>query len=543
MTRHRFGALALAGLAGAAGAQTSTPIDRDRVDRAQPVAPALEEETGRTPAAAIRVEAGDAAEDAAAPPIRSIAFDGSDVPAIVARAARDFIGLPASRANLRALADAMSRAYARSPVALFTIAIPEQDLSTGDVRVMVAEGHVEAVLLTGEVEGRALELVTAYADRLTRERPASRRVLERYLSLIRDIPGLTTQARLEMGDTPGGVRLVLALDYRRPTLSFSFDNRTTRSVRDGQAQATARGYGLLREGDETQLNAAASVDFDDYRYLGLSHSTPIGRDGTRLSGSIGHLATRPAATGRTGEATSFGLVLTHPLIRAYRRNLSLSLSFDGLDSRDAAFGALIATERTRALRLAAGFSETGERRALGGGLTVSRGLDLFGADVAAATGDATFFKVNGRVSFDQALGRRGALRLRAAGQWADDPLPAIERFSVGGPDFGRAFETAVLGADRGLAGLAELAWRPLRSRRLAGSELYGFADLAAVRLLARPGLARQDFDLASVGAGMRFAWTDRAMLELEYAHVIDRPFAGYAGDWRVSVAWRISLRP
>ena len=130
--------------------------------------------------------------------------------------------------------------------------------------------------------------------------------------------------------------------------------RTTRSVRDGQFQATARGYGLLREGDETQLNAAASVDFDDYIYVGGNHSTPVGREGSRLAGNVGYLRTRSSALGRSGEATSFGMTLTHPLIRGYRRNLVLSLGLDGLDSEDAVFGSLIANEKTRAIRAAAG---------------------------------------------------------------------------------------------------------------------------------------------------------------------------------------------
>lgn len=539
MKPSSLSALALLAWAGMAGAQTSTPIDRDRVDRTQPVAPPPMADAPSTPAGAISIEAG----DEAAAPIRTIAFQGADVPGIVAQAALEFVGQRATRANLQALADAMSRAYGRSQVALFTIAIPEQDLSTGEITVWVGEGHVEAVLLTGEVEGRPLRLVRGYAERLTRERPTSRRTLERYLSLIQDIPGLTVQSRLEMGEGPGSVRLVLALDYRRPTLSASFDNRTTRLVRDGQFQVTARAYGLLREGDETQLAAAASVDFDDYIYVGASHSTPLGDDGLRLTGSVGHLVTRPPATGRRGEATSFGLVFAYPMIRAYRRNLTLSLAFDGLDSQDAAFGSLIATERTRALRAAAGYAQMAERRALSAGLTLSRGLGIFGANVAEAIGDTTFLKVNGRAGFDQALGRRAVLRLRASGQWTRDPLPAIERFAVGGAEFGRAFETAIVSADRGLAGLGEIGWRPIASGRFAASELYGFADIAAVRLLSRPGFAGQDFDLASAGAGVRLAWTDKAMIELEYARTIDRPFAGYASDWRVSVGWRISLRP
>lgn len=539
MIRTSFALLAIAGLGGPLAAQTSTPLDRDRVDRAQPVAPAPALDSIAPPSAAVSVAAGD--ESAA--PIQGIAFEGTEVPAIVAEAAQAFIGQPATRANLQALADAMSRAYGRSQVALFTIAIPDQDLSTGTVRVQVAEGHIETVMLTGEVEGRPLRLVRAYADRLTRERPTSRRRLERYLSLIQDIPGLRVQSSLEMGEGAGGVRLVLALDYRRPTASVSFDNRTTRLVRDGQFNAVARGYGLLREGDETQLNAAASVNFRDQLYVGASHSTPLGFEGTRLAGNVGYLKTRPRGTGRTGEATSFGLTVTHPVIRGYRRNMAASLAFDGLNSEDAAFGSLIATERTRAVRAAVGYAQTGERRAFSGGLTVSQGLDLLGANVPAAIGEAAFFKVNGRATFDQALGRRAALRLRASGQWTRDALPAIERFSVGGIDFGRAFETGILSADRGIAGLGELAFRPIRSGRFAGTELYGFGDIAKVRLQPRPGFTGANFDLASAGAGVRLAYTERAMIELEYTRTLDRPFVGYASDWRLSVGWRISIRP
>lgn len=539
MIRHAIVAALMLGASVVAQAQTSTPLDRSRVDRNQPTGPTAPPERARTPGAALRVEAG----DATAAPIRNIRFEGASVPLVVARAAQAFIGRPANRANLQALAEAMSEAYARSEVALFTIAIPEQDLSAGDLSILVAEGHIESVILTGEVEGRPLRLVRRYADRLTRERPASRRTLERYLSLIADIPGLTVRSELQLGDTPGGVRLILALDHHRPTLAFGFDNRTTRLVRDGQFSAVARGYGLLREGDETRIDGSASVNFSDQLYLGLTHSTPLGYEGTRLALNAGFIQTRPAGTQLRGRARSLALTLTHPLIRSYRRNLTLSLALDGTDSDDAAFGSVIANEQVRAVRAAAGYAQSSPRRVIGAGLTVSRGLDGLGADVPADSGDASFWKVNGRATLDQAVGRRATLRLRASGQWTRDPLPAIERFAVGGPDFGRAFETGLISADRGLAGLAEFAWRPIAGGPLSGSELYGFGDWAAVRLLERPGIAPRNFDLASAGAGVRVAWGDRALVELEYARTVDRPFTGYPSDWRISVGWRLSIRP
>ena len=116
--------LALAGLSAGATAQTSTPIDQGRVDRSPAPTPESQKERLQAPAAATRVDAG----SEAAPPIRNIVFEGTDVPQVVAHAAEAFVGRPASKENLEALAAAMSESYGRSDVALFTIAIPQQDL-------------------------------------------------------------------------------------------------------------------------------------------------------------------------------------------------------------------------------------------------------------------------------------------------------------------------------------------------------------------------------------------------------------------------------
>src|SRR5688572_30009411 len=102
--------LALTGLSAAASAQTSTPIDRDRVDRVP--SPPVESPMDRAsvPSAAVQVDAG----SEAAPAIRNISFEGTDVPLVVARAAEAFVGRPASKPNLEALAAALSEAYGKS---------------------------------------------------------------------------------------------------------------------------------------------------------------------------------------------------------------------------------------------------------------------------------------------------------------------------------------------------------------------------------------------------------------------------------------------
>ena len=155
--------------------------------------------------------------------------------------------------------------------------------------------------------------------------------------------------------------------------------------------------------------------------------------------------------------------------------------------------------------------------------------------------ETTFTKVNGKVTLDQAIGKRLIARLRASGQYSDDRLPAGERFSIGGEEYGRAFETAVITADRGYAGLAELAFKPLKTGKFALTEVYTFIDGARVRLVPRGLFTGATYDLASTGGGIRLAYSEKAAITVEGARSLDDPYPT-SGDWRVSVGWRLSLR-
>ena len=78
--------------------------------------------------------------------IRAIDFVGVKAPERVAKAAQAYLGKPASGDNLKALAEAVSKAYGKSGIALYTVAIPQQDLSNGRVKLLLAEGFVEDIV-------------------------------------------------------------------------------------------------------------------------------------------------------------------------------------------------------------------------------------------------------------------------------------------------------------------------------------------------------------------------------------------------------------
>jgi hemolysin activation/secretion protein len=518
-----------------ASGRTPLIIDNQRTDRAQPIAPARPALAPDNRSGAVDASGGRGADVV----IRGIRFEGSKVPANVAQAASAFVGQRADGATLQRLSQAMSDAYAQSAVALYTILIPDQAFGEDVLRVRVIEGRIEAVPI--KLDGKRSRQLDAYAAKLRAEQPLQRPTLERYISLMRDLPGYALDQQIKPGSSAEAVQLDVAARRRKPQVRFAYDNRATQILGDGQFQATATTFGLLRDGDQTDLIASAAPDFHRYRYLSLSHGTALDAEGTRLTLSGGYLRTNPNKSPLRGDARLGGITLSHPLIRSYQRNLTGSLSLDGLNSDNAAFGTLITSERTRAARLAAAYGQVSPTRSISAGATLSRGLDILGARAESTLSDASFRKANARIGVDQALGKRLIARLRASGQYSGDPLPAAERFAVGGGEYGRGFEIALFSADRGAAALAELAWRPISAKRFAASELYGFVDGATVTFVRRGDFASAQYDLASAGGGARLNYNSRAAVSIEFAHPIERPYFGYRERWQVSVGWTLSL--
>jgi hemolysin activation/secretion protein len=475
--------------------------------------------------------------------IREIRFVGAGVPANVGRAAQRFVGRPASAENLAKLAAAMTRAYNRSSVALFTLVIPEQDLSGGIVTVASAEGHVGSVTLSGERDSGPAPLVAKMASGLTGQRPLPRARFERALGNIADIPGVTVTPSLALGTEQGAVALDLAIDAKKPTVGLGFTTRTSQFVNDGIVEANARGTSLLRSGDETRLTGAAALNLKSLLYIAASHSTPLGAGGTRAEISAAALRTRPAGIAIDGEAWSTGFGVTHPLIRATRRNLVASARLDYLDSKNALFGSTIAAEKTWAASGSLAFRLSEDRTVIGARIGGAKGLDFAGARVDPGVGEVGFLYADGSLEANQAIGKTLVARAAATGRWTRDRLPAAQRFSVGGATFGRAFDDGLVNGDRGYAAFGEVALRPLRSGRFAKSEIYTFADYADVTLLARTTTPRADYHLGSWGGGVRLSYAEYATIGLELADAWKQPVPGFGQDLRVALSWKLSLRP
>lgn len=429
-------------------------------------------------------------------------------------------------ANVRQIPDAIAAAYARSDIALYSIELPGQDFTAGDIRVRVREGAISTVSINGDVEGD-VALIRHYAAVLAAERPLTRSRMERELSLISDIPGLETRVGMSGADASGGVRLGLDLERHPREYEIGLNNRGSESLGETQVSAMVARNALFRMGDQTRLILAADTSFQLYNYAAISHRQPIGHDGAAVTANLGVLRTEPE-DGLRGRAHSAGVSIAYPWIRSYRRNLTVSASLDGLNSDNAELGGIASTEHTRVARFSTAFVDADARRAWVLGATLSTGIDGLGARTDDLYTDIDFTKLSLQASYSATFWRHYLLRLSAAGQATDDALPASERFTLGGASFGRAFPSAWVSGDQGYGLAAEFTWRVQRGWL---SDVYGFVDGGEVSTADRL-FAGYDLDLASAGFGTRLRLGEDTRLDLEAAFPVDDAFVNAEEDWR-----------
>ncbi|WP_321488694.1 ShlB/FhaC/HecB family hemolysin secretion/activation protein [uncultured Hyphomonas sp.] len=480
---------------------------------------------------------------AEAPPIAGIQFKGADVPANVAAASQKFLGRPADTPTLTELAAAMSAAYKKSSVALFTLAIPSQDLSDGVVDVYIAEGRIAEILVLEDGEVVERPLLRGFLEPVLEETPASRAAFERGIVLARKTEGVTVSPRLKtVPSMPGAAVIVLDTEKKKNGIAAGFDSRESRLIESGRVSLSGFAFGTFRPGDALRGRFSATPDLEQSRSANVQYSTPIGTDGLTLSVAGVYQETRPSSVDIKGDASILSASLAYPVVLDFKKELTLNATVDRLESTNTALGSVIANERISAARLGAKAGWTGTKQSVAANILYSRGLDFGGARSSVPGGETGFNKLTGTGQFVQVLGKSLFLRMKAKGQWTEDVLPANERLLIGGTEFGRGFDNGLVGFDKGYAASIEPAWRPLKDGPFKRSEIYVFADHADGDVTG-PGGRPIDLDLSSAGAGVRIGYKDYAMVGVEVAEPVNQPVPGLSDDSIVTLSWSIKYQP
>lgn len=435
------------------------------------------------------------------------------------------------------------------------VEIPEQRIADGNIRFDVLMAKLVAIHVRGDA-GRSERTVARHLERLTRQEVFNRFEAERYLLFASDLPGLDVRLRLRSAQAAPGEVVGEVTVTRDPGLvEANVQNRGARALGRWGGLVRAELYGLTGLGDRTSLALFSTAETSEQQTLQVGHEMRLGAEGLTLSGDFTYSWARPTLPGPNLHVRATTLLATaaarYPFVRRQSASVWGGLGLDLIDQDVSVAGLPLTHDRLRVgfARLdfqAADRRSFGERALyngaeplwrFGGSVELRRGFSGQGCGAAFArcvgpglvppsrlegNPEAILLRFEGGAEYRPMPKLAFALGLRA--QVTSQPLLAFEEYAAGNYTIGRGYDPGTLLGDRGIGVSAELRYGSLlRARGQAFAfQPFAFFDSAWVsnedRLFA-PGGPNH---LASLGAGLRAAWQDRARLEAMIAIPLNR---------------------
>jgi len=355
---------------------------------------------------------------------------------------------------------------------------------------------VEGVLSKIDIEGNNRLRDRFLRSRLERfSRPLNLTKLQETIILLDRNPNIDRiNAELNPGDQRGTSRLKLSVEEARPySIGMSVGNQRPPSVGAtsvdilaahrnllGYSDTLDLRYGLLQETDD-------GVEFSGLDNLGVSYEIPFTRYDTKIRAAYHRQDyTQIAEPFREldieSESQAFTLGVTHPVIHRPNQDLTLGLIGERRESHSTLLGepfsfspgAVDGRSEISALRFSQEWVHRAPMQVVALRSTFSFGLDVFRITDNGTSRDGEFVKWQGQAQYVRRLDQRGdELILRVGGQWANDPLLALEQIAIGGVRTVRGYRENELVRDTGLLLSAEVripVWK-----RKSGANLVALA--------------------------------------------------------------------
>lgn len=434
----------------------------------------------------------------------------------------DLVGKTVTLKQLRAAANNAATKYRNDGYVLAQVLIPKQTLKDGLVRLDIVEGSIDEVRFQGDTSDDKIELLQDYVEKIRATKPVRIDVLERYLLLINDLPGITAHGSLSPSTKqPGAADLVIEIAQQNLSGSLGFNNRLTKLLGTYRAEVYGEANNVLGLQEKSYARVLQSFE-DKMTVLSVGEDLPLSSEGTRLSLMFNEVWSNSSlfdiSNDLKSNLVSFNLGVSHPLIRSRNANLSVRGTYSMVDSRSKSdfFNETITNDRIRSFRVGLTYDLADSWRGINiADLELSQGIDALGArnpsdasreagtsQLSASQGQVDYTKTNLYLARLQALAPNWSFLAAFQGQYTEDVLLAPEQFSLGGEQFLRAYDPSEFIGDKGFATKAELRYT-FNPFDAASATLYGFFDYGEVHYnYNRPGIS-----VEAAGVGMRLSVT------------------------------------
>ncbi len=261
----------------------------------------------------------------------------------------------------------------------------------------------------------------------------------------------------------------------------------------------------------------ASVDFEEAKYLSPYYQLPLGSDGASLTLASSFTHTEPGFLLEPleviGNFTTYSAVATYPIIRSRDNNLFISFDFDTSANISYLFDNAVRLydDQLRSVRLGLTYNYYDKIRGMNEiTLQFSQGLPFLGASeiggytLSRPDGQSNYNKLTLNAFRIQGLPHNFSLLLGTKAQYAFIPLLTAEEFTLGGAQYGRAYDPAELAGDNGVAGKFEFRYDFNSNWKVVNNlQPFVYYDIGEVMNINTDGGQFAQASLSSAGIGIR----------------------------------------
>jgi hemolysin activation/secretion protein len=467
--------------------------------------------------------------------LRDVVLEGSTIysKSDIEEAIESYLGTEVSFNDLNSIARLLTKKYRQDGYILSSVILPPQNIKNDTVRFQVLEGYISNVVLVGEYKDK-FKLINELAEKLKSEGAVNKELIERYLLLIDDLPGITARSVLRPSDLPGGGELVITIAQDKMEGYVSADNLGSDYLGPYRGTVVGSFNSMLGINDRTTLRSIVSSQTDEMQFFDIEHEQQVGSEGAVIKGRFANTDTEPGSStlrilDLVGSSQLFDIEMKYPVIRSRIKNSNFSVGFNSINSETEILGAVIAEDRVRTIRT--GFDGDYSDSFSGVNtydVSYRKAVDLFdttsdGVGRSRVNGmhDASRFNID--LSRIQNLGKGISLYFAFEGQYSDNPLLSSEEFSVGGSSFGRAYDSGEISGDQGAAGLFEMRYsQAINNDYFNSYQLFSYYDAGKVWNHDIAVGEKKDDGLTSAGAGVRMNMIYEIFTSLEINKPISR---------------------
>ncbi len=435
------------------------------------------------------------------------------------------------------LADLITMKYQEEGYILARAYLPEQEITSGILRIAVAEGNIGKIIIAGAKHYKE-DVIKRYFKQQIKHGIVKEQLLEKGLLLASDVPKVKTGIVLKEGEKPGEVDIILntkddsALTFGMD-IAFDFNNYGSDVVSEDRYGTTINFYDH-NWGSILSMRGTVGRTADDSTLIKADYSIPVGIYGTKiglnyLTGNyvVGKELAALEASGRT---VILGGSIFQPIITKKNMNLSMTFKYDRKRSESKLLDMLTNRDKEELFSSTVNFDN------------VDRFLGKNIASFAFAAGyvhqndilpasrqdvEEKFQRYSLNLVRIQKLFGNTNLLARISGQYSENRLPSMDQTAIGGYGTARGYDPSIFVGDYGYTFSSELMLAPppfIAKKVFFGqriSQMFQFvlffdysAGFKNRYIEALDGTDSQGTGLASdylagYGGGLRFFYKDR----------------------------------